>query len=362
MRRAEQRGRAVEDRLEQPLLVVAVEQGQRRLVERAQIRVAERAVDAVVIGLDEVQRPVGDRDQLVLRPAVVGVAGDADADRHARARLGGVARQWVGPFADGSPDPLGDLVGRHAVGTRQERRELVAAVAVQPVGVARGVGHRPGELDEQAVAGRVAERVVEPLEGVEVEHQHRERAGRASTAAPSSRWNAPWLRSPVSASCSARTRTSPCASAFCIAIEAWPANSLVSSNSLTVKWASAFPTRPMLSVPDGVAMDQQRDDDDRLRLERRARHLDRPRIEVRLVGEDGFGVIDDPAGDADPQRALVGEDLVGEAVARDDRAADAGRPVDLVDRQRVVGHDGLERVGDEVQDAGRIERRRGAAR
>ena len=37
--------------------------------------------------------------------------------------------------------------------------------------------------------------------------------------------------------------------------------------------------------------------------------------------------------------------------------AHAGRAVDAVDRQRVVRDDRLERVGDQLEDAGRVERR-----
>ena len=43
--------------------------------------------------------------------------------------------------------------------------------------------------------------------------------------------------------------------------------------------------------------------------------------------EHGLAMVDDPAGDAGPERALVGEDEVGEAVAGDDRAAHRPDPV-----------------------------------
>ena len=145
----------------------------------------------------------------------------------------------------------------------------------------------------------------------------------ADRRSPSSRWNAPWLRKPVRASCSARTRTSPWASAFWSAIDAWPANSLVSSNSFGLKCASASPIRPMLSVPIDLAVDQQRDDDHRLGLERRARapgpSADRGGRGSRGRPRRGRH----PAGDPGAERALVGEDEVREAVAGDDRAADA---------------------------------------
>ena len=145
-----------------------------------------------------------------------------------------------------------------------------------------------------------------------------------ATASPSSRWKEPWLRKPVRASWSARTWTAPWISAFCRAIDAWPANSWVSSNSLAEKPASAAPIRPMLRVPIVIAIDHQRDDDHRLGLEGRAGHLDRAWVEVRLVCEDGLAVIDDPAGNADPERALVGQDQIGEPVACDHGAPDPG--------------------------------------
>ena len=143
-------------------------------------------------------------------------------------------------------DPLGDLVGHDPVGARQDRGELVAAVAIEPVAVA-GAGHRVGhDVSRQSPAGW-------PIVSLKTLNASRSsistaNGSRASTASPSSRWNAPWLRSPVRASCSARTRTAPWASAFWRAIDAWLANSLVSSNSLALN-AAVSPIRPMLSVP-----------------------------------------------------------------------------------------------------------------
>ena len=64
------------------------------------------------------------------------------------------------------------------VGAGQDGRELVAAVAVQPVAVAGRAAHRRANDDEQAVPGRMAHRVVERLERVQVQHQDGERRGR----------------------------------------------------------------------------------------------------------------------------------------------------------------------------------------
>ena len=57
------------------------------------------------------------------------------------------------------------------------------------------------------------------------------------------------------------------------------------------------------------------------------------------------------------ERALVGEDQLGEPVAGDDRAAHAAARIDAVHGQRVVRDDRLERVGDEVEDARGLEGR-----
>ena len=76
-----------------------------------------------------------------------------------------------------------------------------------------------------------------------------------------------------------------------------------------------------------------------------------------VVGEDRLAVVDHPAGDPDADRAGVVEDHVGEPVAGDDGPPDARLAVAAVDRQRVVRHDRLERVGDHLEDALRVEGR-----
>ncbi len=63
------------------------------------------------------------------------------------------------------------------------------------------------ELGEQAVAGVVAERVVEVLEAVEVDHRHGEPAVAALASSSRRRsWNARRFASPVSSSVSASAR------------------------------------------------------------------------------------------------------------------------------------------------------------
>ena len=91
MRRAQQRAGTGQDGLEEHRRVATVQQGQGRLVQGSQVRVVVGAVGGRDDGLGQVHRPVGDRDEGVLRAAVVRIAGDADADRHVgRARVGQV--------------------------------------------------------------------------------------------------------------------------------------------------------------------------------------------------------------------------------------------------------------------------------
>ena len=109
----------------------------------------------------------------VAGPAVGRERGDADrgGDRHRPALLADER-----PVAERLEDPLGGVPGLVAVGLGQDDRELVAAVAGRDV---RRAQRRPDELrgpGQDPVAEQVAERVVDELEVVEVEHQHAQRA------------------------------------------------------------------------------------------------------------------------------------------------------------------------------------------
>ena len=93
---------------------MAVEQGEGGLVEGAQVRIGGRlrSDGRPALRLGQVQRPVGHVHQGVLRPAVVRVAGDADADGHAR------ASGRPGQVGHGPADADRDLVGDDPVGAR----------------------------------------------------------------------------------------------------------------------------------------------------------------------------------------------------------------------------------------------------
>ena len=170
VRRSEERGGTGQDRLEQLVLAVPIEQGEGRLVERPQVGIGHRLIALVRASgrLGQVHRRSASADEGVLGPPVVGVAGDADADRDGRSA--GLRRQ----LGDGTSDPIRHLVGGLPIGAGQDRRELVAAVAIEAVAFAGGAGEGPGDGRQQGVAGRVAAGVVERLERVHVEHQDRE--------------------------------------------------------------------------------------------------------------------------------------------------------------------------------------------
>jgi hypothetical protein len=67
-------------------------------------------------------------------------------------------------------------------GLRQQRDELLTAVATQTVDVAARVPQDVCELDEHTIAGLVAVRVVDGLEAVQVEHGYRHAVARALDA------------------------------------------------------------------------------------------------------------------------------------------------------------------------------------
>jgi hypothetical protein len=69
--------------------------------------------------------------------------------------------------------PLGGLARRVQVGVRQDDGELLAAVARDVVGRPEPAAERVGHRDQDPIAGGVAHGVVEALEVVDVDHDHR---------------------------------------------------------------------------------------------------------------------------------------------------------------------------------------------
>ncbi len=85
-------------------------------------------------------------------------------------------------LADRLDDRFGDDPGFLDVRAREDDRELVAAQAGQHVALAHAAAQDPGNFADQPVASRVAATVVDLLEVVEVEHQHRPGAALAVAA------------------------------------------------------------------------------------------------------------------------------------------------------------------------------------
>ena len=83
---------------------------------------------------------------------------------------------------DGRADLLGPLAGATRIQFGHDDGEFLAAVTAGDVLAAHLGLDQPADLGEQRVAGRVAVGVVEALEMVDVEHQHRQRQPTALAA------------------------------------------------------------------------------------------------------------------------------------------------------------------------------------
>ena len=146
----------------------------------------EEAVDAPAVRLGPIEREVGIGDQLV------DVAGICRRDRDAGAAAD---MQHVIADAEWLRQPLEHRVDEAADGDRiaaigHDHHELVAAEAADLAAVARHLDQALADLDQELIAGRMAERIVDVLETVEIEHGDRGRAFRRRTEgapAPSAR-------------------------------------------------------------------------------------------------------------------------------------------------------------------------------
>src|SRR5271165_514978 len=117
---------------------------------------------------------VGGFQEFGRRKPVLRVDGKADADGE-----GG----RVGLQTQGGADAAGDMVPTLAVSVQQKKREFVTAVTRGYFRGAALILHHPGQAVESAVAGQVAEAVVDGLQVIEIEKQESERLMSASSAA-----------------------------------------------------------------------------------------------------------------------------------------------------------------------------------
>jgi hypothetical protein len=161
---------------------VAVVPGRQDVAARRAVRVRHRrrahAVAARVLG--GVEREVGVGD-----PRAQGVVLAVERCR-AHAHHG--ADRLAAPFERQARHVVADALGRveraQRVGVRQEDDELVAAEAAEQVGLAQRGGDRTRDLAQHQVAGQVSVQVVDALEVIDVNHQHRRRHRVAPAARP----------------------------------------------------------------------------------------------------------------------------------------------------------------------------------
>jgi len=130
---------------------------------------AARAVAAVFLG--PVQRPVDNRKQVRDRGLRIAAKRDADADARAQALIAEAdcGGGEVAPHPIGNGVSLVDVADRHAA-----RKFLAADAREQDIGAER-LRRRTGEGLQHRIADRVSELIVDLLEVIEIEQQHRER-------------------------------------------------------------------------------------------------------------------------------------------------------------------------------------------
>ena len=295
---------------------------------------------------------------------------DRDCDLAGRAEVDLVERVRQ-PAAE--VERVARVAGRH------HDAELLAAEAADDVRAAQRAAEKIGEVAKHLVAGPVAVDVVDPLEVVDVEHQHRDGVPRPARAGQLGAQALMKVAVVVEAGEGV---------GLGLVLEPRPDLRVVERQrgrvgeagrelELVVAEGRVLAEAVDVEHPlDQVAGDQ-RDGDQRFRLVgRRSRHRLPAGVEVGLVRPHRLAMERSPAGDALAEVRLVAEDVVRPLVAREHGDQHRLRLVRLVDRERVVGdelrkgvRDPLEQVveavlrEDVVEDVGelavRLHERRG---
>ena len=130
----------------------------------------EEAVGAAAVLLGAVERKIGLLQQFVGVLAVLRRQRNADADADDELVAGNLVRR--GNLLDHMAGEQGDG-GRIAIAAELHDREFVAAEPRHRVVLGDAFAETPCDLLQQHVADRMAERVVDVLEVVEIETQHR---------------------------------------------------------------------------------------------------------------------------------------------------------------------------------------------
>ena len=309
----------------------------RRLVEQDDLVLAA--------GLGRHHRGLGACDQLARVHRVLRALRDADrgrdlargAELDRRERVRQAARE-----VEGVPG----VAGGH------DHAELLAAEAADDVRSAQRHTQEVGEVAQNLVADAVPVDVVDALEVVDVEHQDRDRVARTARARQLGAQALVEVAVVVEAGqrVGLRLVLEPRADLRVVERERGGVGEPAGELELLVAerriLAEAVDVERAL---DRVARDQ-RDGDQGLGLVgRSAGHDLHARVEMGLVRAHGLAMERGPAGDALPEAALAAHDLVRPLVASEHGRERQLGLVRLVDRERVVGHELAQRVGDSLQ-------------
>ena len=286
-------------------------------------------------------RGLGTGDELARVRGVSRSFGDSDRDRDLP---GEIERDLVQPLREAG----GEGDGLHLVAPGQDHGELLAADPADDVRGPDGCAQMVGELGQHVVSDRVAEDVVHLLEVVDVQHHEHDVLVLA--------------RGPGQLAAEALVEVAMVVEAgervgLGFALE--PGTDVCVVEGQRGRVAEALRQLELLLREAGILTDpvdveralqratrDQRDDDQRFWLDRRSRHELDAGIEVSLVREHGLPVLDRPAGDADAVGKDVVEDLLRPFAPHEHRDELLLRLVGLVDVQRFVRDDLVERVRD----------------
>ena len=340
-------------------VVRAVQLAAERL-EHLQVRDRADVLAVAVARLRALGRRVVEEDDLVLAARLRGHhRGLGAGDELARVR--GVLGALGDPDRDGDPareieldvlQPLREPARQRdhvvLVARRHDHRELLAADPADDVGGADGRPQVIGEIGEHLVADGMAEDVVHLLEVVDVDHHHGDVLVRARGAGQL----APQALVEVTVVVEAGERVGlrlalePRSDVRVVERERGGVAEPLGELELLVGERRVLADPVDVERPLQRAARDERDDDQRLRLERGAGNEAHTRVEVSLVREHRLAVLDGPAGDPLAEREALAEDLVRVLAAHERRHELALRLVRLVDVQRLVRDDLVERVGD----------------
>ncbi len=238
-------------------------------------------------------RRLGAGDELAWVHRVLRALRDPDRDGHPAGRLEVDLAQALG-------EACREPERRARVARGHDHAELLAADAADDVGLAHGLARQTRDLDEQLVAGSVAVDVVDTLEVVEVEHQDGDRVvGARGTRQLGAQ---PLVEVAVVVETGERVglRQVLETRADLRVVERERRGVAEPLRQLELVLDEACVLADPVDVQRALerAARDQRDADQRLGLDRRARDGDHARIEMRLVRPDGLSVLDRPAGDA----------------------------------------------------------------